>query len=62
MYIPGETTNIDYLGRNKAVLKKNIAEDDLSKEDLKKMLELEKSDKKRKAVIEAIEQRLESFD
>lgn len=48
----------DYLGRNTNVVKKNIEEDDLSKKQLENLLELEKSDKKRKVVINAIKQKL----
>lgn len=48
----------DYLSRNTNVVKKNIEDDDLSKEQLKNLLELENSDKKRKVVIKAIKQKL----
>lgn len=48
----------DYLGRNTNVVKKNIEDDDLSKEQLTNLLELEKSGKKRKVVIEAIKRKL----
>lgn len=48
----------DYLGRNTSVVKKNIEEDELSRKQLRNLLELEKSDKKRKSVIKAIHKRL----
>ncbi len=48
----------DYLGRNTNVVVKNIEEDDLNKKRLESLLELEKSDKKRKVVIKAIEKKL----
>jgi len=49
----------DYLGRNTDVVVKNIKTDKLNKEQLKKLFELEKSSKKRSAVIRALEKRLE---
>lgn len=48
----------DYLGRNAGVVKKNIADDDLSPKQLQDLLEMEKADKKRKFVIKAIKQKL----
>jgi len=48
----------DYLGRSSNVVKKNVTEDKLSNEQLKELLKLEKSDKNRYAVINAIEKRL----
>ena len=51
----------DYLGRNTSVVKKNIEEDDLSQKQLENLLDLEKSDKKRESVVEAIEKRLKNF-
>ncbi len=51
----------DYLGRNQSVVKKNVLGYKLSKQQLKGLLELEQSDKKRPLVIEAINKRLEDF-
>lgn len=48
----------DYLARGSNVVKKNIAEDKLSDNQLKELLKLEKSDKNRSAVIFVIEKRL----
>jgi len=48
----------DYLGRNTSVVKKNIEEDKLSRDQLANLLELEKIDKKREIVIKSIEKRL----
>ena len=48
----------DYLGRNQSVVKKNVSEDKLSNTQLKELLKLEKADKNRPLVINAIEQRL----
>jgi len=48
----------DYLGRNTNVVIKNVQEDNLSKEQLKNLLELEESNKKRRAIIKAIKKRL----
>ncbi len=48
----------DYLGRNQSVVKKNVSEDRLSKIQLKELLKLEKADKNRPLVINAIEERL----
>ncbi len=50
----------DYLGRNTNVVKKNVEGDDLSQEQLEKLLELENSDKKRPVVIKTIEKRLKN--
>ncbi len=49
----------DYLGRNSQVVVKNIQTDKLNKEQLRKLLLLEKSNKKRYAVIKALEKKLE---
>lgn len=48
----------DYLNRNQKVVKKNIEKDDLSEDTLEKLLKMEKSDKNRKIVIKAIEDKL----
>ena len=48
----------DYLARGSNVVRKNVAEDNLSNEQLEELLRLEKSDKNRSAVIFAIEKRL----
>ena len=48
----------DYLGRNTNVVKKNVEDDDLSQEQIANLLKLEKSDKKRDAVIKALEKKL----
>ena len=48
----------DYLGRNQSVVKKNVSEDKLSETQLKELLKLEKADKNRPLVINAIEERL----
>lgn len=48
----------DYLARGKNVVCKNLREDNFSKEQLDKLLEMEKSDKKRSGVIKAIEKKL----
>ena len=45
----------DYLNRNTNVVKTNIEKDELDNETLAKLLDLEKSNKKRKSVINAIE-------
>ncbi len=50
----------DYLGRNQSVVKKNISEDKLNTRQLKELLKLEESDKKRPLVINAIKQRLKN--
>lgn len=49
----------DYLGRNSNVVKKNVEKDDLDKSTLKDLLKMEKSNKKRKDVIKAIEKKIE---
>lgn len=57
-----ETSDVmseDYLARNTSVVKKNVEEDDLSQVQLKNLLTLEKSNKKRNSVIKAIEKKLE---
>ncbi len=51
----------DYLGRNTNVVKKNVEEDELDQEQLKNLLELEKSDKKREIIIKAIENKLKKL-
>ena len=51
--------NDDYLDRNTNVVKKNIEKDDLDKSTLEDLLKMEKSDKKRKVVIKAIEDKIE---
>jgi len=48
----------DYLGRNSSVVKNNILKDELSDNQLKELLKLEKSDKNRYVVVKAIEKRL----
>ena len=50
----------DYLDRNTNVVKKAIEEDDLSQEQLQKLLDLEESDKKRKAIIKSLKKKLEA--
>jgi hypothetical protein len=50
----------DYLGRNQSVIKKNLSEDRLSKNQLKELLKLEQKNKRRPLVINAIKQRLEA--
>lgn len=50
----------DYLSRNSNVVKKNIEEDELSQKQLENLLELEKSDKKRKVVIKALKKKLKN--
>ena len=60
-----ETSNVmldDYLGRNTNVVRKNIEEDDLSQEQLKNLLKLEKSDKNRRVVIKDIERKLNKLE
>ncbi len=56
----GSLNNIldDYLGRNQSVVKKNLFEDNFNKNQLKELLKLEESDKKRPLVINAIKQNL----
>ena len=56
-----ETPNVmldDYLSRNTNVVVKNIEEDSLGQKQLEGLLVLEKSDKKRRVVIKAIEKKL----
>ena len=48
----------DYLARGKNVVRKNILEDNLSKDQLKKLLVMEESDKNRYSVIEVIKEKL----
>ncbi len=50
----------DYLARGSNVVKKNVAEDNLSKEQLEELLKLESSGKNRSAVIFAIKKRLDN--
>ncbi len=52
----------DYLGRNTSVVKKNVEEDNLSQKQLGSLLELEKSDKKRRVIIRAIEKKLNKIE
>ena len=52
----------DYLGRNEGVVKNNIKKDNLSKKQLDGLLELEKSNKKRNAVINALENKLKILE
>ena len=52
----------DYLARGKNVVKKNVEEDELSEDQLKELLKMEKSDKKRESVIKAIEKRLKGLN
>ena len=55
---PGSDMLEDYLGRNTKVVLKNIAGDSISRDDLIKLLKIEKEDKKRELVIKAIVERL----
>ena len=48
----------DYLNRNKFVVLKNLREDSFSTDTLKSMLELEKSDKNRKAILRALDKKI----
>ena len=57
--VSGDVILEDYLERNTNVVKKNVREDALSKDQFEKLLVLEKAGKNRKAVIKAIEGRLE---
>ena len=50
----------DYLGRNTDVVVKNIKEDNLDKKQLDSLLKLEKSGKKRRDVIKAIDKKLKN--
>ena len=56
--VSGNSILEDYLGRSSNVVKKNILEDELSKEQLEELLKIEKSDKNRSAVIFVINKRL----
>lgn len=51
----------DYLGRNTSVVVKNIQTDKLNKQQLKKILGLEKSGKNRRQVVKALEKRIEGI-
>ena len=60
---PKETNSLDviledYLARNQGVVKKNIEEDDLGEDQLKKLLKIEESDKRRPLVMNAIRQKI----
>ena len=48
----------DYLGRNTSVVKKNVEEDNLSNDQLKELLKLEKSDKNRSPIVKALKKKL----
>ena len=48
----------DYLERNQSVVKKNVAEDKLNKNQIEQLLKIEKNDKSRPLVLNAIKQRL----
>lgn len=48
----------DYLGRNQSVVKKNLSEDKLSKNQLKTLLKFEEKGKNRPLVLNAIKERL----
>lgn len=53
----------DYLGRNQGVVKKNIERDNkLTKDQLEKLKDLEKSGNNRPGVIKAIERKLEAMN
>jgi len=56
--ISGGSILEDYLARGSSVVKKNIAEDELSEEQLLELLVLEESGKNRYAVISVIKKRL----
>ena len=56
--VSGNSILEDYLARGVAVVKKNVREDDLSDDQLNELLQIEKSDKNRPAVIFAINKRL----
>ena len=59
---PSENVMLDdYLSRNTSVVKKNIEEDDLSQGQLEGLLKLEKSNKKRGQVMDAIEKKLKKL-
>jgi len=55
---PSSSILEDYLGRSSNVVIKNVAEDELSNEQLKELLKIEKHTKNRSAVIFAIKKRL----
>lgn len=57
-YTDGSSILEDYLARKGSIVKKNVTEDKLSNEQLKELLRLEKSDKNRFVIINAIEKRL----
>lgn len=48
----------DYLERNQSVVKKNLLEDPLNKEQLKELLQLEWNDKRRPLVVNTLKQLL----
>lgn len=50
----------DYLGRNQSVVKKNILEDNLNENQLKELLKIEESEKRRPLVISTLKQRLKN--
>ena len=52
----------DYLARSQNVVKKNINNDNLTKEQLEMLLKIEISDKNRKPVILSIEKKLGTFN
>ena len=52
----------DYLGRNQNVVKKNVSEDNLGKNQLEELLKLEKLDKNRPLVLNVIKQKLEELE
>ena len=55
---PSDNMLDDYLGRNQKVVTKNVREDNLSKDQLEKLLKIERSDKARPKVISAINKKL----
>lgn len=50
----------DYLDRNQSVVKKNLHEDNLSKNQLKGMLKIEQKDKKRPLILDSIKRLLKN--
>ena len=56
-----ETILEDYLAGNQSVVKKNVSEDNLNKNQLETLLRLEKDGKKRPLVLNAIKQRLKKL-
>ncbi len=50
----------DYLDRNTNVVKKAIEGDDLPKDQVEELLKLEKSEKKRDGVLQALEKKLKA--